>query len=82
MLVIKGTNKTFLKADYDEKYGMPINDINDIVLCCMGYEEFETVSCYGIEEALNNVISDVRNGITNGFETFNELVDYTSRNYI
>ena len=82
MLGIKGTSKVFLKADYDEKYGMKINDINDIVLCCIGYEEFETVSCYYIKEALNNVISDVRNGITNGFDNFNELVDYTIRNYI
>lgn len=82
MLGIKGTNKTFLKADYDEKYGIHINDINDIVFCCLGYDEFETVNIYDIKEALNNVVSDVRNGITNGFETFNELVDYTSRNYI
>lgn len=82
MLVLKDSNKVFLKEEYDQKYGMPLNNMGDLVLCCMGYEEFETVAGWGIEEALQNVIDDVNNGITNGFETFKDLVDYTCRNYI
>ena len=82
MLVLKTSNKVFLKEKYDQKYGMPLNNMRDLVLCCMGYEEFETVAGCFIEDALQSVIEDVANGITDGFETFNDLVDYTCRNYI
>jgi hypothetical protein len=82
MLIVKTTKQIFLKEDYDKKFGMPLNDSGDICLCCMGYPEFETVSYYGIQEALNCTVMDFLDGNINGFETFDELVEYMCHNYI
>ena len=82
MLILRETNKIFLKEDYDKKYGISLNNTRNLVLCCKKYPEFATVSGYDIKEALHNVTEDVVNGKTDGFETFSDLMDYTCKNYI
>ena len=81
MLCFKN-GKVFLEAGYDKKYGMPLDTYGDIVECCMGYEEFETVAGWAIEEALSSVMMDVLDGIAGPFKEFEDLVEYTCRNYI
>jgi hypothetical protein len=82
MLGLKGTRRIFLKADYDEKYGMALNSIDDLVICAMGYEEFATVWASGIREAFQNTIEDFANKKCKGFKTFDDLIDYVIRHYI
>lgn len=82
MLKIKSTGKTFLKAKYDKKYGMSLNSIDDLVLCCMGYDEFETVAGCFIEDAIYDVIDDVKHGKVDTFEEFDDLVKYICKKYI
>ena len=82
MLVIKSTGKTFLEAKFDKKYGMALDSINDLVICCMGYEEFETVAGCFIEDTIYDVIDDVKYGRADTFKEFEDLVKYMCRNYI
>ena len=76
------SQKVFLKADFDKKYGMRLNSMRDLVICCMGYEEFETVAGWASEEAIYNTIQDMKDGRVDTFEEFDDLVDYVRRNYI